>query len=80
VKALVTGGAGFVGSHLCERLLKDGYSVIALDDLSTGARDNIQHLFGRKDFRFVLQDVSAPSEIQADVISHLACPASPIHY
>jgi UDP-glucuronate decarboxylase len=80
VKALVTGGAGFVGSHLCERLLKDGYTVIALDDLSTGSRDNIQHLFGRKDFRFVLQDVSAPFEIQADVIFHLACPASPVHY
>ena len=80
MKALVTGGAGFVGSHLCERLLKDGYTVIALDDLSTGSRDNIQHLFGRKDFRFVLQDVSVPFEIQADVIFHLACPASPVHY
>lgn len=80
MRALVTGGAGFLGSHLCERLLHEGLDVIALDDLSTGSRDNIQHLFGRRDFRFVLQDVSVPFEIQADVIFHLACPASPIHY
>lgn len=78
--ALVTGGAGFVGSHLCERLLRDGHQVIALDDLSTGARDNIQHLIGRKDFRFVLHDVSTPFEVHAEWIFHLACPASPIHY
>jgi UDP-glucuronate decarboxylase len=80
MRALVTGGAGFVGSHLCERLLAEGLEVIALDDLSTGARDNIQHLIGRPDFRFVVQDVSSPFEIQADQIFHLACPASPIHY
>jgi UDP-glucuronate decarboxylase len=78
--ALVTGGAGFVGSHLCDRLLKEGLSVIALDDLSTGSRANIAHLMGRKDFRFVVLDVSIPFEIQADCIFHLACPASPIHY
>jgi UDP-glucuronate decarboxylase len=78
--ALVTGGAGFVGSHLCDRLLKEGLSVIALDDLSTGSRANIVHLMGRKDFRFVLQDITNPFEIQADCIFHLACPASPIHY
>ena len=80
MRALVTGGAGFVGSHLCERLLREGYEVIALDDLSTGARDNIQHLIGRKDFRFVLHDVSTPFEVQAEQIFHLACPASPVHY
>ena len=78
--ALVTGGAGFVGSHLCDRLLKEGFSVVALDDLSTGSRSNINHLMGRKDFRFVLQDVTSPFEIQADCIFHLACPASPVHY
>jgi UDP-glucuronate decarboxylase len=78
--ALVTGGAGFVGSHLCDRLLKEGFSVVALDDLSTGSRSNINHLMGRKDFRFVLQDVTNPFEIQADCIFHLACPASPVHY
>ncbi len=78
--SLVTGGAGFVGSHLCERLLREGDTVIALDDLSTGSRENINHLLGRKDFRFVLQDVTTPYEIQADRIFHLACPASPINY
>jgi UDP-glucuronate decarboxylase len=79
-RALVTGGAGFLGSHLCDRLLAEGCEVIALDDLSTGSRDNIQHLFGRKDFRFVLHDVTTPYEVQADWIFNLACPASPIHY
>jgi UDP-glucuronate decarboxylase len=77
---LVTGGAGFVGSHLCERLLRDGNLVIAMDDLSTGSRDNIEHLLRRKDFRFVLQDVTTAFEVQADRIFHLACPASPINY
>jgi UDP-glucuronate decarboxylase len=79
-RALVTGGAGFLGSHLCDRLLREGVEVIALDDLSTGSRDNVQHLFGRKDFRFVLHDVSTPYEVPADWIFNLACPASPIHY
>jgi UDP-glucuronate decarboxylase len=79
-RALVTGGAGFLGSHLCDRLLKEGVEVVAMDDLSTGSRDNIQHLFGRKDFRFVLHDVSTPYEVQADWIFNLACPASPVHY
>jgi UDP-glucuronate decarboxylase len=79
-RALVTGGAGFLGSHLCDRLLAEGCEVIALDDLSTGSRDNIQHLYGRKDFRFVLHDVTTPYEVPADWIFNLACPASPIHY
>jgi len=79
-RALVTGGAGFLGSHLCDRLLHEGIEVIALDDLSTGSRDNIAHLAGRPDFRFVLHDVSTPFEVQADWIFHLACPASPVHY
>ena len=79
-RALVSGGAGFLGSHLCDRLLQEGLEVVALDDLSTGSRDNIQHLFGRKDFRFVLHDVSTPYEVQADWIFNLACPASPVHY
>ncbi len=78
--ALVTGGAGFVGSHLCDRLLRDGHSVIVIDDLSTGSRENVAHLMGRKDFRFVLHDVTSPYEVQADWIFHLACPASPIQY
>jgi UDP-glucuronate decarboxylase len=78
--ALVTGGAGFVGSHLCDRLLSEGHRVIALDDLSTGSRENIAHLTHRKDFRFVLHDVTSPFEISADWIFHLACPASPVQY
>jgi UDP-glucuronate decarboxylase len=78
--ALVTGGAGFLGSHLCERLLNDGLDVIALDDLSTGSRDNIVHLMSWRNFRFVLQDVTSQCEVSADWIFHLACPASPIQY
>jgi len=78
--ALVTGGAGFVGSHLCEKLLEQGACVVVLDDLSTGSRENIAHLIGRPDFRFVLADVTAPCDIAADRIYHLACPASPVHY
>jgi UDP-glucuronate decarboxylase len=78
--ALVTGGAGFVGSHLCDRLIREGLDVIALDDLSTGSRSNIAHLMGTKGFRFVLHDVTSPFEIHADWIFSLACPASPIHY
>lgn len=80
MRVLVTGGAGFLGSHLCDRLLRDGNDVVALDDLSTGSRDNIKHLFGRKDFRFVLHDVTTAYDVQADWIFNLACPASPIHY
>lgn len=80
MRALVTGGAGFLGSHLCDRLLRDGFEVTALDDLSTGARANVQHLLGRSDFRFVLHDVTTPYEIDADWIFHLASPASPVHY
>jgi UDP-glucuronate decarboxylase len=79
-KVLVTGGAGFVGSHLCERLLGEGHEVVALDDLSTGSRENITHLMGNKRFRFVLQDVTSPFEIPVEKIYHLACPASPVHY
>jgi UDP-glucuronate decarboxylase len=76
----VTGGAGFLGSHLCERLLAEGIDVIVLDDLSTGSRSNIAHLLGQKNFRFVLQDVTHPCEVAADWIFHLACPASPVQY
>jgi UDP-glucuronate decarboxylase len=79
-KILVTGGAGFVGSHLCERLLGEGHEVVALDDLSTGSRENITHLMASKRFRFVLQDVTSPFEIPVEKIYHLACPASPVHY
>ncbi len=79
-KALVTGGAGFLGSHLCRRLLADGYEVTALDNLFTGTKSNIYDLFGNPKFSFVLHDVTQPFWGQFDEIYNLACPASPIHY
>ena len=79
-KALVTGGARFLGSHLCRRLLKDGYEVTALDNLFTGSKKNIADLLGESRFSFVLYDVTQPFWGQFDKIYNLACPASPIHY
>lgn len=79
MKVIVTGGAGFLGSHLCERLLKDGHEVIAIDNLLTGNRENIKHLESNPNFKFVEFDVinGLPDDIQADQIYHLASPASP---
>jgi len=77
---LVAGGAGFVGSHLCDALVKAGRSVICLDNLSTGSRVNISHLLGNTNFRFVKSDVVKPVNFKVDEIYHLASPASPIHY
>ncbi|MBQ7234213.1 MAG: SDR family oxidoreductase [Kiritimatiellae bacterium] len=79
-KALVTGAAGFLGSHLCRRLLADGYEVTALDNLFTGTKDNILDLMDSKRFSFVLHDVTQPFWGRFDEIYNLACPASPIHY
>jgi len=79
-KALVTGAAGFLGSHLCRRLLDDGYEVTALDNLFTGTKRNIEELMGNRRFSFVLHDVTQPFWGQFDEIYNLACPASPIHY
>ena len=79
-KALVTGGAGFLGSHLCRRLLADGYDVTALDNLFTGTKANIADLLDHPRFSFVLHDVTQPFWGQYDEIYNLACPASPIHY
>ncbi len=79
-KALVTGAAGFLGSHLCKRLLDDGYEVTALDNLFTGTKRNIEELTGNRRFSFVLHDVTQPFWGQFDEIYNLACPASPIHY
>ena len=78
-KALVTGAAGFLGSHICRRLLDDGYEVTALDNLFTGTKDNILDLMDVKRFSFVLHDVTQPFWGQFDEIYNLACPASPIH-
>ena len=79
-KALVTGGAGFVGSHLCERLLNDGYEVISLDNYFTGDKRNIMHLMDNPFFEVVRHDVTASYYAEVDEIYNLACPASPIHY
>lgn len=79
-KILVTGGAGFVGSHLCERLLKEGNEVVCLDNFFTGAKKNVIHLLDNPYFELVRHDVTMPYFIEVDEIYNLACPASPIHY
>jgi UDP-glucuronate decarboxylase len=79
-RIVVTGGAGFVGSHLCERLLERGDEVIALDNLFTGFKANINHLFDNRNFEFIRHDVTLPILLEVDEIYHLACPASPVHY
>ena len=79
-RALVTGGAGFLGSHLCERLLHDGYSVICVDNYYSSTKDNIAHLLDNPRFEVIRHDVTFPLYVEVDEIYHLACPASPIHY
>lgn len=79
-KILVTGGAGFIGSHLCERLLKDGNEVICLDNYFTGSKNNILHLMDNPYFELIRHDVTMPFFIEVDEIYNLACPASPVHY
>jgi len=80
MKILVTGGAGLIGSHLCEFLLKKGHEVICVDNLFTGSKDNIKHLMDNKDFEFIRHDIVLPLYIEVDQIYNLACPASPIYY
>ncbi len=79
-RVLVSGGAGFIGSHLCKRLINDGCYVICLDNLFTGSKRNIAELMDHPHFEFMEHDVTQPLEIEADEIYNLACPASPIHY
>jgi UDP-glucuronate decarboxylase len=79
-RALVTGGAGFLGSHLCDRLVKDGYDVICLDNFFTGQKRNVAHLIGNPYFELVRHDVTFPYYVEVDGIFNLACPASPPHY
>ncbi|MCG5238976.1 UDP-glucuronic acid decarboxylase family protein [Azospirillum doebereinerae] len=79
-RVLVTGGAGFLGSHLCERLLDAGNSVLCVDNFFTGSRDNIVHLLGNPQFEVIRHDVTFPLYVEVDQIYNLACPASPVHY
>ncbi len=79
-RILVTGGSGFLGSHLCERLLSQGAEVLCLDNFFTGARRNIEHLLEHKRFELIRHDVTFPIYLEIDQIYNLACPASPIHY
>ena len=79
-KILVTGGAGFLGSHLCERLLADGHDVLCVDNFFTGSKNNIIHLMGDPHFELLRHDVTFPLYVEVDEIYNLACPASPIHY
>lgn len=79
-RILVTGGAGFLGSHLCERLLNDGHDVLCLDNFFSSIKDNIVHLFDNPHFEYLRHDVTFPLYIEVDEIYNLACPASPVHY
>jgi len=79
-RVLVTGGAGFLGSHLCERLLANGCDVLCADNLFTGSKDNIAHLLGNPYFELIRHDVTFPLYVEVDEIYNLACPASPVHY
>ncbi len=80
MRILVTGAAGFLGSHLCDHLIAEGHEVLALDNLYTGSRKNIQHLFSNPNFEFLRHDITLPLFVEVDQIYNLACPASPVHY
>ena len=80
MKILVTGGAGFIGSHLCKKLLNEGHEVLCVDNFFTGNKDNILELMDNKKFKFINHDVTFPLYVEVDQIYNLACPASPIHY
>jgi len=79
-KILVTGGAGFLGSHLCDRLVEQGHHVLCVDNYFTGSKRNIEHLLDRKNFEIIRQDICIPLYVEVDEIYNLACPASPVHY
>ncbi len=79
-RILITGGAGFLGSHLCERLLVEGHEVLCLDNFFTGSKDNIRHLLGNQHFECIRHDIINPIYLEVDQIYNLACPASPVHY
>jgi UDP-glucuronate decarboxylase len=79
-RVLVTGGAGFIGSHLCERLQREGHEVLCVDNLYTGTRQNLHALLSNRQFEFLRHDVCFPLYVEVDEIYNLACPASPVHY
>ena len=79
-RVLVTGGAGFLGSHLCDRLVVDGHNVLCVDNFFTGAKENISHLLTHPNFELIRHDVTFPLYVEVDEIYNLACPASPVHY
>jgi len=79
-RILVTGGSGFLGSHLCDRLLAEGANVIWVDNFFSGVHRNVEHLFDQKRFELIRHDVTFPLYVEVDQIYNLACPASPIHY
>lgn len=79
-RILVTGGSGFLGSHLCERLLKEDHEVLCVDNYFTGRRENVEHLIGHKRFDLMRHDITFPLYVEVDQIYNLACPASPVHY
>lgn len=80
MRVLVTGGAGFIGSHLCERLVGDGHEVLCVDNFFTGSKNNILHLLDSPRFELIRHDITEPILLEVDQIYHLACPASPVHY
>jgi UDP-glucuronate decarboxylase len=80
LRVLITGGAGFIGSHLTKRLLQDGHEVVAIDNFFTGSRDNVKQFLGNKNYEIIRQDVTLPFAAEVDLIFNLACPASPVHY
>jgi UDP-glucuronate decarboxylase len=79
-RVMVTGGAGFIGSHLCERLLARGEDVLCVDNFFTGTKENVSHLLADSHFELMRHDVTFPLYVEVDEIYNLACPASPIHY
>lgn len=80
MRVLITGGAGFLGSHLSEKFLTEGHEVIAVDNFFTGRRENVKHLLDNKNFELIRHDVTVPLQVEVDLILNFACPASPIHY
>ncbi len=79
-RILITGGAGFIGSHLCDKLVNEGHDVICLDNFFTGSKDNVRHLVGKDNFEIIRHDVVNPIFLEVDEVYNLACPASPVHY